>query len=112
MPSKEPGPLILTGSNSYTGATTIDSGGTLQLGGSSGLPNGMMAGTVTVNGTLDLNGYSPTLGGLAGSGTVTSTAAGSITLSAGNNDQSSTFSGVIQNGSVEPLALTKVEAGP
>ena len=75
------GVLVLTsGSNSFSGATTINSGGTLRLGGAGVLPNAASDSTVTVNGTLDLNGYSPTLAGLAGSGTVTSDAAGSITL--------------------------------
>ena len=105
------GVLLLTGSsNSFSGATTVNSGGTLRLGGAGVLPDAAGDGTVTVNGTLDLNGYSPTLAGLAGSGTVTSSATGSITLSAGGNNQPSTFSGVIQNGSAT-LALTKVGSG-
>ena len=105
------GVLLLTGSsNSFSGATTVNSGGTLRLGGAGVLPNASGDGTVTVNGTLDLNGYSPTLAGLAGSGTVTSSATGSLTLSAGGNNQPSTFSGVIQNGS-STLALTKVGSG-
>ena len=39
-----------------------------------------------VAGTLDLNGFSETLNGLSGAGTVDTTAAGAITLSVGNND--------------------------
>ena len=102
--------MVLTGSNSYTGSTTVNSGSTLQLGGGSVLPDGSGAGIVSVNGTLDLDGYSPTLPGLSGSGTVTSSVAGAVALTLGNTNQSSTFSGVVQDGSGE-LALTKVGTG-
>ena len=71
--------MVLTGSNSYTGSTTVNSGSTIRLGGGSVLPDGSGAGIVTVNGTLDLDGYSPTLPGLSGSGTVTSSVAGRST---------------------------------
>ena len=104
------GALVLTGSNSYTGSTTVNSGSTLRLGGSSVLPDGSGAVAVTVNGTLDLDGYSPTLPGLSGSGTVTTSVAGLATLSVGNTNLSSTFGGVIQDGSGQ-LALTKAGTG-
>ena len=104
------GALVLTGSNSYTGSTTVNSGSTLRLGGSSVLPDGSSAVAATVNGTLDLNGYSPTLPGLSGSGTVTTSVSGLATLSVGNTNLSSTFSGVIQDGSGQ-LALTKAGTG-
>jgi autotransporter-associated beta strand protein len=74
------GALVLTGSNSYTGSTTVNSGSTLRLGGSSVLPDGSGAVAVTDNGTLDLDGYSPTLAGLSGSGTVTTSVSGLATL--------------------------------
>jgi autotransporter-associated beta strand protein len=99
------GTLILTGNNSFTGISTISTG-TLQLGNSSALG----AGITTANGTLDLNGYSPTLGSLSGSGTVLSSVAGSITLSVGNSNQASTFTGVIENGSAT-IALAKIGSG-
>ena len=70
------GALVLSGSNSYTGNTTVNLGSTLRLGGSSVLPDGSGAVAVTVNGTLDLNGYSPTLPGLSGSGTITTSVPG------------------------------------
>ncbi|HQU41360.1 MAG TPA: autotransporter-associated beta strand repeat-containing protein, partial [Pirellulales bacterium] len=103
------GILTLTGSNTYTGSTTVNASGTLQVGSGDAnvLPNGVGTGTVVVNGTLDLNGYSPTLGGLSGSGTVTSSAAGTGTLSVGNNNQASTFAGFIQDGS-GTVSVTKV----
>ncbi|HQU41361.1 MAG TPA: autotransporter-associated beta strand repeat-containing protein, partial [Pirellulales bacterium] len=103
------GILTLTGGNAYTGSTTVNAGGTLQVGSSNAnvLPNGAGTGTVVVNGTLDLNGYSPTVGGLSGSGTVTSSVSGASALRVGNNNQASTFAGVIQDGS-GTVSVTKV----
>ena len=100
----------MAGANTYSGDTTI-SHGTLQLGASNVLPDGVGYGNVAVNspGTLDLNGFSDTLGGLAGSGTVDSTS-GNVTLTVGNNNASSTFSGIIQN-SGGSLTLTKLGTG-
>ena len=69
------GTLILSGNNTFSGGTAVNSGDTLQVGGSSA--NVLGTGTALVNGTLDLHGYSPTLGGLSGSGVVQSTVAGS-----------------------------------
>ena len=63
----------------------------MRLGGSSVLPDGSGAVRPTVNGTLDLNGYSPTLPGLAGSGTVTNSGSGLATLSVGNTNLSMHF---------------------
>jgi autotransporter-associated beta strand protein len=87
--------LSLAGTSSYSGGTTV-SGGTVQTA-SSTTPLG--TGTVTVNSpaTLDLDGNSPTIGNLAGSGTVDNVAAGgtpTLTLSPSGN---SNFSGVIKN---------------
>ena len=102
--------LTLTGANTYTGATTVNAG-TLQVGATNALSSGS---ALTLNGTsiLDLNGYSSTIGSLAGvAGTsVTSGVAGSATLSAGGNNTSTTFAGVMQNGS-GTVALSKVGSG-
>ena len=57
------GTLILGGSNSYSGATTV-SGGTLQVGNANALGSGALA----VNGnTLDLAGHNLGVGALSGS---------------------------------------------
>src|SRR5262249_38414707 len=64
----------------------------------------------SVTGTLDLNTFSETVNGLSGAGTVDTVAGGTPTLTAGGNDQSSTFSGVIKN-TAGTLALTKTGAG-
>ena len=105
------GRLILgnTGANDYTGATTI-SAGTLQLGAANALPNGTGKQVPTVNGTLDLAGFSPTLNALNGAGAVTSSVAGAATLTLGAGDASGTFSGVMSDGA-GTLALEKIGGG-
>src|ERR1041385_5740946 len=60
--------------------------------------------------TFDLNAHSMTAGDIQGSGTITSGAAGSITLTCGGDNASTTFSGLIENGS-GTIALTKSGTG-
>ncbi|MGA2254439.1 MAG: autotransporter-associated beta strand repeat-containing protein, partial [Thermoguttaceae bacterium] len=103
------GTLTLTGANTYTGDTVI-SEGTLKLGSADAIPSGENAGNVEVDGTLDLNGYSVTVNGLSGDGTVTSGVIGSVALTVGANDQSSGFDGVIEDGS-GMVSLEKTGAG-
>src|SRR5439155_1644476 len=98
------GTLTLSGANAYGGDTTI-SAGTLQLGAAGVIPDGTGKGSVGVSGTLDLNTFSETINGLSGAGTVDTVAGGAPTLTVGNNDQTSTFSGVIKN-TAGALALT------
>src|SRR6202007_514939 len=61
------GALVLIGTNTYSGGTTI-SAGTLQLG--DGVTNGSITGNVIDNGTLafDLNGSVPFAGVISGTG--------------------------------------------
>ena len=61
---------------------------------------------------LDLHGYSPAVGALSGAGTINSLNGGS-TLTVGAGDATSTFGGVIQNGSSSTavVALAKTGAG-
>ena len=90
------GTLTLSGSNSYTGATTL-SAGTLQLGNANAVQNSTL--TVNVNnGLAFLNGIGTfNAGALAGSGTVTlaDTASSPVTLSVGGNNATTSYSGVL-----------------
>jgi len=105
------GTLTLSGANGYTGTTTI-SDGTLKLGASGVIPDGTGAGNVTINfSTLDLNGFNETVNGLTGNGTVDNVAGGgSSLLTIGNNNQGTTFSGLIQNSSGS-VGITKIGSG-
>jgi hypothetical protein len=49
--------------------------------------------------TLDLNGFNLTVGALSGSGGLTTGVAGTVTLTTGGDNSSTSFSGVIQDGS-------------
>jgi fibronectin-binding autotransporter adhesin len=96
------GNVVLTGSNTYSGPTSINAG-TLQLGSSTALPVGTAA---TVNGTLDLNTFSASVSVLTGSGVVDSVAGGSPTLAVNSGN----FGGTLQNTTL-PLALNKTGSG-
>ena len=103
------GSSALSGTNTYNGATTV-SAGTLRAGSLSGLsPNS----DFTVNAILDLNGFSSTIGSLAGTGTVTNNGAAAVTLRAGGDNATTTFRGVLQDGTARAatMALSKVGAG-
>jgi fibronectin-binding autotransporter adhesin len=106
------GTLILNGgtnADNYSGATTINTGATLQAGG-----NGTFSAnsdvTANTGGTLDLNGFSQEIGALNGAGLVTSSAAGNFNVGFGNTNASGSFSGVIQNGSAT-LGVVKRGSG-
>jgi autotransporter-associated beta strand protein len=76
------------------------------------LPSGSGKGNLSLSGNLDLNGQTTTsLNGLSGAGTIDNNAGvGTYALSVGNNDQTSTFGGVIQN-TTGTLDLTKTGTG-
>ena len=109
------GTLVLSGSNIYTGDTTVNAG-TLALGVNNAIPGGTGYGNVVVNtgATLDLAGHNLSINGLndggGGGGTVDSTVAGTPTLTVGGNNATSAFSGTIQN-TAGTLSLTKVGTG-
>ncbi len=103
------GVLTLSGANSYVGATTI-SAGTLKQAGGNEITDVAGAGNVTDNGTLDMGGFSDTIDGLSGNGTVDNSGGGTPTLTVGSGNASSTFSGVVQN-TTGTLALTKTGTG-
>src|SRR5205823_1431622 len=100
------GTTILAANNTYTGGTTI-SAGTLQAGSATGFsPNSEF----TVNSILDLHGFNNTIGSLTGTGTVLNNGPTASTLTVGNDNANSSFSGVLQNGT-SPLQLTKSGTG-
>lgn len=103
-----PGTLLLSGTNTYAGGTTLNAG-TLKPTVAAALPDN---GNLTVNGgTLDLNGFSKTIGTLAGTGgIITNSTATPITLTTGVGDGSGTFAGVLQNGSAT-TSLVKTGSG-
>jgi fibronectin-binding autotransporter adhesin len=106
-----PGVLALSGANTYGGASTISGGTTVKLGLANALPSGVGKSDVSLAGTLDMAGFSCGINGLSGAGTVdNSIGTGTYTLTVGNNDASSTFSGIIKN-TTGTNALTKTGVG-
>jgi autotransporter-associated beta strand protein len=107
------GVLILNAAantHTYAGDTVVGAG-TLRIGTANQIPDGSGRGNLVVHagGSFDLNGLAETVGGLTGYGTVT-TGTGTGTLTVGNNDTSTTFSGLITNGSGTTV-LNKVGVG-
>jgi autotransporter-associated beta strand protein len=101
------GTWTISGANTYTGSTLVDAG-TLRLGATGVIPDGS---AVTVNGTLDLYGYSETVGSIAGSGFIDNTlGVGTYTLTSGFNNMSTSFSGIIKNSS-GTIAFKKTGTG-
>lgn len=109
------GDTVLT-ARSNTGANTVTSGT------NNVIPNGFGYGNVTMQGfstgtiTWNLNGFDQTVNGFSTAGTGAScivqnnASAITATLSIGNNDQSGTFAGVIQDAAGQ-TALTKIGGG-
>ncbi len=101
------GILTLSQVNTYTGATTVSSG-TIRLGAAGVVPDGS---ALSVTGTFDLNGFSETVGSIAGAGSITSAAAGTLTLTTGGDNSNTIFSGIISNGSATSVASIKNGSG-
>jgi fibronectin-binding autotransporter adhesin len=96
------GTLTLSGTDSYTGGTTI-SAGTLQLGSAGALPTGQ---AVTINGgALDLNGNSASIGSL--SGTSGTAILGAAALAVGSDNSSTSYAGTFSGTGV----FTKTGSG-
>ena len=114
-----PGQLTLSNtSNNYAGNTVLNQG-TLRLGASNVIPDGASAGNLVFTnangGVLEMNGFSETVNGLTWAGTagnviIKNTSAGASVLSVGNNDQTSTFNGALQN-STGTLKVDKIGSG-
>ncbi|MCC6123994.1 MAG: autotransporter-associated beta strand repeat-containing protein [Pirellulales bacterium] len=105
--------LTLAGAVSGSATTNLAIGGlgSVKLGANAILPSGPNFGNLTINGTLDLNGYNAAVNGLSGNGTIDNKAGSdSYTLIVGGNDQSSEFSGVLRNTSGS-LGINKIGTG-
>lgn len=92
------GTLVFGNSFAYSGAATVNSGGTLKQGGAGAFDNKNIA---LAGGTLNLNGFDATLAGLHGSGEVTSVNDPKLTLTSGG-----TYTGTITG----PIDLTMAGA--
>jgi autotransporter-associated beta strand protein len=103
--------ILSSTANDYTGNTNVTLG-TLRLGDNNVIPHGAggVAGNVTVNGMLDLNGKSDSINGLSGSGIIDNTGAATSTFVVGNNSQTTTFGGVIKS-TTGNINLTKTGNG-
>lgn len=107
--------------NDYAGDTVVNFGAltgksaTLNLAAANQLPNGAGKGNVVLNttgtgvGLLNLAGFSDTINGLNGNGTVDGTT-GTPTLTIGDGNAAGNFSGIIQN-TAGTLAITKIGTG-
>ena len=84
------GTLTLSGQSTYTGATAVNVG-TLQAGAVNAF-SPSSAFSVASGAVLNLAGFNQTIGSLAGAGAVT---LGAATLTTGNDNTSTTFSGVM-----------------
>ena len=111
------GVLQLAGANTYTNNTIITNG-ILQLGANGGLPSGSGRGNVfianlggTTNSTLDVNGFSGTVNGLSGNGSLDNSSAAQGTLTVGGNNASSTFTGPITSTGGGQFNIAKTGTG-
>ena len=107
------GTLTLSAANTYTGATTV-SAGTLDLANALALQNSTLTtsssgGATTFDSTVTGNAF--TIGGLAGSGNLAlannATTPAAIALTAGGNNATTTYSGVLSGSG----SLTKTGTG-
>ena len=113
------GILTVSSNNTYSGATTVFAG-TLQARSTTAFsPNSAFTLVTTAipgaspapsNPTLDLNGFNNTIGSLSGTGVVLNNGAATATLTVGNDGTSTTFGGVLENGT-SVLQLAKIGAG-
>ena len=99
------GILVLTGTNTYNGVTTIDAG-TLQAGGVTAL--GATTSLLNVNGgTLDLAGFNVTTGTVTlASGSIINSGTGAVTLNAAGYYVQNGTIGVTLGGATAPLVMT------
>jgi autotransporter-associated beta strand protein len=94
------GSLKLSNTNTWSGTTTI-SGGTLQLGSGTSIPNASDVSLTSSGSVLDMNGYSETINTLSSTFTqsvVSSSGSGNYTLTIGTGGSSLATDNTIYNG--------------
>jgi autotransporter-associated beta strand protein len=106
------GTLTLAAANSYAGDTTISGGLSVKLGVANAIPGNTGYGNINLNTncTLDVNGFSPILNGLNGSGTLDNLAGGNVSVTLGESGSYATFTGNVKN-TAGVLAVVKDGAG-
>src|SRR5262249_27420047 len=109
------GDLVLSGANTYTGATTVLAGALLfaTRANKTALTSAFR---IASGATLNLNSQDVSIGSLAdvggAGGVVTGGAFGDTSLTIGSNNKSTRFSGTIQDASVAGrMSLTKIGTG-
>jgi autotransporter-associated beta strand protein len=86
--------LTLSGPNIYSGTTTIEAGGTIQAGAANVLSPNSLVSIVALAGTLNLGGFSQTIGGLTGGAGLDTISIGSgSTLTINSGTTSETYNG-------------------
>ena len=100
------GTLLLDVDQLYTWDTIIEAG-ILKIGSQNAIPNAPGRGNTGIDSTLDLNGFTTSLGGIYGGGAIVDSAGTVRSVSVGANNASTTF-----NGTVAPdITLTKTGTG-
>lgn len=110
------GTLVLAAQATYSGPTFVGAGATLKGAGVAGASFLASSGgnlNIASGGVVDMNDGIMTVGGLAGSGSLTNSSATARIFVLGGNNQSSTFSGVISGAAGTPssMAITKNGTG-
>ncbi|WP_344823160.1 beta strand repeat-containing protein [Rurimicrobium arvi] len=100
--------ITLSGTNSYSGATSLFAG--RLIAGSAGAFSPFSALSLNPGASVDLGGFSNTVGSLSGSGNIENTS-GTDTLTAGGDNSSTNYSGILKNGASGILAFRKAGSG-
>lgn len=103
------GVVTLSGANTYNGATNVNSG-VLRAGSATGFSANSTY-TISSGATLRLNAFNNSIGALSGAGIVENGGTTNISLTAGANNASTTFSGTLQNGGANTLSFIKSGTG-
>lgn len=101
--------IALTNANTYAGSTII-SNGTLALGSAVTIPDTSST-AINSSGTLQMNGFSETIGALNGSGLVDNSGGGAVVLTVGTGNGSVNWSGTTANSGAGGVALIKNGTG-